>query len=182
MRKLLFVLLTSTVLFSSCETDDPEIPNEEELITTVNFTLTPSGSGTPVVLSFQDLDGEGGNAPVLTSGTLMANTTYNGSLEFLNELESPAEDITEEIEEEDAEHQLFFETTGGIIVSYADTDGAGLPLGLLTEVTTSSAGAGTIKVTLRHEPNKSAMGVADGNIANAGGETDIEVSFAVDVQ
>lgn len=182
MKNLFFVLLTCSALFSSCETDDPVIPNEEEVITTVNFTLTPSGGGTPVVMSFRDLDGDGGNAPTITSGVLAANSTYTGSVQFLNELETPAEDITEEVEEEDDEHQLFYATTGGITVSYLNTDGDGLPLGLMTEVNTSAAGAGTITITLRHEPNKSAMGVSDGNIANAGGETDIEVSFAVNVQ
>ncbi|HBK71516.1 MAG TPA: type 1 periplasmic binding fold superfamily protein, partial [Flavobacteriaceae bacterium] len=35
---------------------------------------------------------------------------------------------------------------------------------------------------LRHEPNKSASGVSDGDITNAGGETDIEVIFNITVQ
>ena len=43
-------------------------------------------------------------------------------------------------------------------------------------------GSGTITVTLRHEPNKDAAGVSSGDIANAGGETDIEVTFNVEIQ
>ena len=102
---LLLALGVFSMLFiTSCEKDEPEdpiIPNEEEVITTLNFTLTPDGGGTPVVLSFQDLDGDGGNAPTISEGTLDNNTIYNGSLELLNELEDPAEDITLEVAEEE---------------------------------------------------------------------------------
>jgi hypothetical protein len=35
---------------------------------------------------------------------------------------------------------------------------------------------------LRHEPNKDALNVASGEITNAGGETDIEVSFPVTIK
>ncbi len=149
----------------------------------MTYTLTPQAGGTPVILSFRDLDGDGANAPVITGGTLAANTVYDGSLDLLNETECPAERVTAEIEEEDDEHQFFFSSTGGlnVTVAYADTDGTN-PVGLKTTVTTGAASQGTMRVTLRHEPNKSAAGVSAGNIANAGGETDIEVEFNVTVQ
>ena len=159
------------------------IPNEEEVITTLNYTLTPSGGGTAVTMTFQDLDGDGGDDPVITGGTLAPNTTYTGDLELLNETETPAEDITEEIEEEDADHQFFFTTTvAGLSVAYADMDDDGNPVGLESTVTTMASGSGEMTIILRHEPNKSGAGVAGGNITNAGGETDIEVTFNVDVQ
>lgn len=179
---LMALMATTLLLFSACK-DDPEVPNEEEVITTLNYTLTPVGGGTAVVLSFKDLDGDGGNAPVIVGGTLAANTVYNGEMELLNEQESPVEDITAEIKEEDDEHQFFFRTTvAGLTIAYADMDGDGRPLGLASAVTTTAAGSGTITITLRHEPNKSAAGVAAGDITNAGGETDIEVTFPVNVQ
>ena len=178
----LFVLSTSLFLVS-CEKDDPVIPNEEELITTLNYTLTPQGGGDTVILSFQDLDGDGGNAPVITSGTLAANQSYTGSLELLNEAESPAEDITEEIKEEDEEHQFFFlSTISDLTIAYGDQDADGNPVGLTSTVSTGAAAAGTLTITLIHEPAKSASGVADGAIANASGETDIEVTFSINVQ
>ena len=65
---------------------------------------------------------------------------------------------------------------------YMDMDGNGNPIGLTTTVTTASAGSGAITITLRHEPDKTAAGVAGGDISNAGGETDIEVTFQVNVQ
>ncbi len=181
MKFLKYLFLISLVTFSACKKDDPEPPNEEEVITTLTYTLTPTGGGETVVLSFQDLDGDGGDDPIISNGTLAANQSYTGVISLLNEQESPAEDITEEVEEEDLEHQLFFESSL-LTVSYTDEDSEGNPLGVATSLSTSDAGSGTLKITLRHEPNKSAEGVSDGNIANAGGETDIEVTFNINVQ
>lgn len=181
-KYFLMFLTIGTMTFTSCNDDDVEIPNEEELITTLSYTLTPA-TGNPVILIFQDLDGDGGNDPVITNGTLEANTEYNGSLELLNESESPAENITEEIEEEAEEHQFFFSSTvPGLSVAYDDTDSDQNPVGISTILTTGDAGSGTLRVILRHEPDKSANGVSTGDITNAGGETDIEVVFEVTVQ
>lgn len=179
------LLLGLALSFTACDDDpdDPVVPNEEELITTVTYTLTPDGGGTPVTLNFSDPDGDGGNAPTVTEGTLAANTTYVGVLSLLNEVEDPAENITAEIQEEDEEHQFFFQSTvDGLSVAYDDQDEDGNPIGLTTTVTTGEPASGTLTVILRHEPDKSGDGVSEGSIANAGGETDIEVSFDVDVQ
>ncbi len=179
----LFAILLSLVMISSCKKDKTVIPNEEEVITTLNYTLTPVGGGTTVTMTFQDLDGDGGAEPVITGGTLVANTTYTGALELLNETETPAEDITAEIKEEDADHQFFFSTTvSALTVTYEDQDDNGQPVGLQTKIITPLVGSGQLTIILRHEPNKSAPGVNTGSILNAGGETDIEVTFDVDVQ
>lgn len=180
--KKLFGILTVLVALSSCEVDEPEIPNEEELITTLKYTLTPDDGSSAVELVFKDLDGDGGDSPVITSGTLKSNMIYLGEITLLNESESPAENITEEVEEEDAEHQFFFDYSGDIVINYNDLDASGFPVGLKSQLTTGGPSNANITITLRHEPNKSASGVSDGNIANAGGETDIAVSFAVNVE
>jgi hypothetical protein len=182
LKKISIVLLT-TIVFTACSNDDDPTPvNEEEVITTLTATLTPVGGGSAITLQTRDLDGDGPNAPVITvSGPLSVNTTYNGSLELLNETETPAESINEEIEEEDDEHQFFFQSSI-VTFDYLDFDGNGNPLGLEFTLTTgASAGSGTITITLRHEPNKDASGVSDGDIMNAGGETDIQVTFSVTV-
>ena len=55
----------------------------------------------------------------------------------MNEAESPAEDITEEISTEALEHQFFFASSiNDLNVAYADTDDEGNPLGLASTVTT----------------------------------------------
>jgi len=175
-------LFVAALSFTSCGDDDEMEPeNEEEVITTLVYTLT---SGADVAtFRFTDLDGDGGNAPVVTVDNLAANTTYIGAIVLLNESETPAEDITAEVREEDADHQMFFEVSGAnVTVAYTDQDDDGNPVGLASTLTTGDASTGTLKITLRHEPDKSASGVSGGSIDNAGGETDIEVTFDVNVQ
>lgn len=184
--KFLTIVAIAGLTFNSCSSDDdaPVPVNEEEIITTVIASFTPQGGGTTVTLTSQDLDGDGPDAPIqVVSGPFVSGTVYNGSVQFLNELETPAENITEEIEEEDDEHQVFFSVTGDVgTFSYIDSDADGNPLGLAFTFTTDDTAAvlnGVMTITLRHEPNKSATGVSDGDITNAGGETDVEVSFDV---
>lgn len=182
--KLLALALIATISFSSCsDDDDPKPVNEEEVITTVTVTLK-NGSDTVTLKSF-DADGEGSGAPVVTvSGNLKKSTTYSGSIELLNETESPAEDITEEVKEEGKEHQFFYSATNGVgTFSYADTDGNGNPIGIKFNMTTSSdAKTGKVTFILKHEPNKTGAGVKSGDITNAGGSTDVEVTFDVTVE
>ncbi len=177
------LMLTLLLLCTSCDKEDPVIPNQEEVITTLNYTLTPESGGDAVVLSFQDLDGDGGEAPVITGGTLDSNTIYTGTITLLNEQESPAGDITAEVKAEDADHQFFFQTdVTGLSVTYNDTDANGNPVGLSTRLTTTTVDSGNLTIILKHEPEKAEAGVSDGDVTNAGGETDIQVTFPIDVQ
>ena len=181
MKFLKYALLASTLIFASCSDDDdntPEPVNEEEVITTLTVTLE-SGSDT-VVMQYQDLDGDGPDAATVTvSGSLSNNTTYAGSIVLLNETESPAENITEEVEEEDDEHQFFYTVGAGLDVDteYSNFDGDGNPLGTMFVLNTGITSSGGLTFTLRHEPNKPNTG-----LENAGGETDIEVTFDVTVE
>jgi len=187
MNKLFFpvtlAMLAVVLLFSSCK-KDADKPNEEELITTLTMTWTPVGGGTPVTFLFRDLDGEGGNPPVITTAPLAAGTEYNVDITLLDETKTPAENITEEIEEEADEHQFFFQVTAGLNLTFAylDSDKNGAPLGLKTRMITGEAGSGTLRVILRHDLNKGAAGVPQGDITNAGGDTDIQVDFPVVIQ
>lgn len=184
--KLLTLILITNLIVSCSNDDDNSIPppvNEEEVITTLIVTFMPQGGGVNVELKTQDLDGDGPDAPVITiSGSFEANTTYSGTVEFLNELESPAEDITEEVAGEALEHQVFFTVTNNLgTVTYNDMDSDNNPIGLDINFQTSDTSApinGAMTVTLRHEPNKGAAGVSDGDITNAGGETDIQATFS----
>ena len=186
MKFLKYALLASTLIFASCSDDDDNTPdpvNEEEVITTLIVSLEmingQSGSDT-VVMQYQDLDGDGPDAATVTvSGSLNANTVYDGSIVLLNETEMPAENITVEVEEEDDEHQFFYTVGSGLDVAteYANFDGDGNPLGTMFVLNVGSASSGGLTFTLRHEPNKPNTG-----LENAGGETDIEVTFDVTVE
>jgi hypothetical protein len=183
----LFITLVTIGLISSCN-DDHDHDHEQELITTLIYTLTPKTGGSPVVMTFQDPDGDGGIAPsITTEGVLLAGISYEGSIVLRNESVMPPRDITTEIKEEADKHQFFFQALDGVAgrikFDYADIDNNGNPVGLLTDVFGSGGPAnGKIRVILRHEPKKDAAGVKFGSIANAGGETDIDVTFHVAMQ
>lgn len=180
---------------------DHDHGDEQEVITTVELTFTPQSGGTPVVATWSDAAGTGN--PVIDDIVLMDAEDYDLTVSFLNELEEPAEDITAEIADEAEEHQLFF--TGSGVLSpatgdnasavveqaYADSDAGGLPVGLDNTVVTLGVGMGEFTVTLRHLPEEDgspvkldglAEDVAAGGFAAIGGDTDVQVTFNLDVQ
>ena len=112
------------------------------------------------------------------SGPLTSGTSYSGSIQWLNEMEDPAEDITEEILEEDDEHQVFFSAAGvGMEFVYMDFDGNGNPLGTQFVLAPLGTGSGSVTITLVHEPTKPNDG-----LDTAGGEIDIQTTFSVTVE
>ena len=175
--KLLAILFISALTFTACSSDDDhdddDHGHDEELITTVTYKLT-NGSDI-VTLTFQDLDGEGGSDGTFdVSGPLTANTTYTGVIKLENETESPAENITEEVETEGDEHEFFYSSSdSGITITKTDVDENGNPLGINTTLQTGNAGTGSITIILKHEPTKPNNGTS----TNAGGSTDVEVTF-----
>ena len=180
----LYLLIILITINTACT--DKGHGNEQELITTLIYSLNQIGPSTDsVIMTFRDLDGEGGNPPVVTvSGPLKANSAYQATLKLLNESVTPATDFTEDVRKEGTSHQFFFSKNGtlNITTSYTDTDSNGRPIGISSAIIASGPSSGKIIITLRHEPNKSATGVSNGDITNAGGETDIEVSFDVEIK
>ncbi|MRX63912.1 type 1 periplasmic binding fold superfamily protein [Maribacter luteus] len=179
--KLLSMLAFAGIVLASCsDDDDPEEVNEEETITTMTVSLTPDAGGTAIILKSEDSDGDGPNDPEITvSGNLVANSTYSGSVTFSNVTEDPVEDITEEVEEENTEHQLVYVHTGAISEVYNfDTDDDGNDLGLSFDLDTGDAGEAALQVVLRHEPTKP----NDGSLSGVGGSTDFSASFAITVE
>lgn len=180
--KLFTLSIFALAFFASCSDDDtPTVVNEEEVITTLTLRLTPVGGGTTLEFKSQDTDGDGPNTPDIIDGLgLLASTEYTGTIEFLNELESPAEDITEEVLEEGDEHQVFYSFTGtsGSTVTYNDMDENGNPIGLDISLNSGTAATNnSITIILRHEPTKP----NDGTASAAGGETDVEATFTFNV-
>ncbi len=182
MKKYGFItLVTTSLLFTACKDDkvDPPPANVEELITTVKMVLTEVGTTNTTTVNWKDVDGPGGNAPVIESLRLGANKSYTGTLQFLDESKNPAEDITPEIVTESADHQVYYEpSTTNLAVSNLNVDASNLPLGTTCTMQTTSATSGaSIKVTLKHKPGAKAA-----NDPVSKGETDIEVSFPLTIQ
>ena len=186
--KYMTMALIAAAAITGCKKDEeetvtPPIVNEEEVITTMILAFDGQGAAADKELRFTDADGDGGGAPVFALDTLQATSDYNVSVILLNETASPVDTISNEVLDESTDHQFFFQPTGAnITVAYADVDVNGNPIGLQTTMATGAASIGTLKVTLRHEPDKAAAGVVDGDITNAGGETDIEVEFPLVIE
>jgi hypothetical protein len=174
--------IIALLFMTSCTDDDAvTIINEEELITTVELELTNSADATNVVLfKSVDIDGEGPDDPVITiTGTVNANSTYQGAVRFLNESIAPSENITEEVIEESNEHEVFYiSSITDLTITKTDVDVNGNPLGVFVTFQTGAIGTGTLIVVLRHEPIKP----NDNTLIGAGGETDAEVSFNFEVE
>ena len=178
--KFLTIALVASSLFIGCsKDDDPQPVNEEEIITTMTVTLQPEGGGTDVILEFRDLDGDGPNEPEITDGILAAVVTDSGSIVLLNEAEEEADNITEEVEEENLEHQLFYtvESSLDVTTSGENLDDEGNILGTMFTLTAGTVSSGELTFTLVHEPTKPNDG-----LENAGGEEDISVTFNVSVE
>ena len=182
-----YILMSAVALLSlatSCKKDDDDptnpnpTPNESELITTIKLQFTDSANVQPnVTFAFRDPDGDGGADPVqFDTIRLAANTTYFATILLLDESQSPADTISNEVAEEAADHMFFFANSGvNIATTYTDSDVNGLPVGLATRWVTGTPGTGTSTITLKHQP-----GVKDGT--QAPGETDVEVQFRSEVQ
>ncbi len=173
--------LSSLLYFSSC--DKADLPNESELITTLQYTLIDSTTKDTSLFLFLDKDGDGGFEPLIRSSNLKNNHIYFGQLSLFNEATIPATDIGIEIKKEAEAHQFFYISEGNLDVKlyYTDQDSLGYPIGLTTRLETGNTGSGTLRIVLRHQPDKTASGVSNGTITNAGGDTDIDVRFPITI-
>lgn len=179
-------LLLTILVFNGCKDhDDPSPVNDEELITTVTLRFTKiSGPipSEPISFSWIDEDGAGSATPQIDEIAIEAHSTYRVEVSLLNESKDPVVNIGDEVKEEATDHQFFFVADGAQITSqYNDVDENGKPLGMEITLTTDHESSGTFTVILRHQPDKTGEGVANGNPANAGGDTDIEATFPVTI-
>ncbi len=175
--KFLAVVMLGGLILAGCKKKNNEEENEEELITTVNVKLTAAGAATQT-FTWKDVDGPGGNAPQIGTITLSPGVTYACELEFLDESKTPAENITDEIEEEDDDHQIYYEvSTAALTIGSLNTDARGLPLGITSSWVAGTNSSGSVKITLKHKPGVKAAG----DLVTKG-ETDIEISFPVVIQ
>ena len=173
-------------------------PNE--VMTTVKLNFTPASGGEAVEFTWADPEADGD--PVIDPIVLTAGESYAVTIQILNELEMPAEDVTIELRDELDEHQFFFtgdavsspanENDSAIITqAYADADGEGFPVGLSNTIEATTAGMGTLSIMLRHMPPVNDTLVKTGELAELvkngqtdelPGNVDIEIDFPVTVE
>jgi hypothetical protein len=191
------IALILAITLAACGDDGGQV-SENELITTVALTFTPAGGGTPIVAEFDDPDGDGGLPPSVDPVDLTAGM-YTLAVQFQNRLESPPEEITDEVRDEGEQHLILYtgsavvgpatpNTAGPLTHAYADTDANGLPIGLSSTIV-AATGTGMLVVTLRHMPPEQPPEKASdtleivkaSGIDAIGGSTDATVTFSVTV-
>ncbi|WP_026967456.1 hypothetical protein [Algoriphagus terrigena] len=187
----IYLFAALTFGFASCESEDPVPENEGELITDVTliFQEIDAGGnpvGTPFTASAVDPEGiEIGSSPTIEPITLAKGKSYKMTINAFNNIEN--EDITAEIFEEADEHQFFFLGTAfsSNILGIEYDDPGSIILGIRTILNVSASPTsnnGQMQVVLRHDLDKSFPGATNPNFANfvqAGGETDLDITFPV---
>lgn len=171
-------LFIFTILFTmlSCNKDHVHA-SDHETITVFKYILTaPDGSQSSFI--YEDYDGEGGNAGRKTLSILKANTNYTGRIEVFTGDSGKLTQITDNIKTDGVHHEFFyqFNTSGAPIVSKTDVDLNNNPLGINTTLNTTITGIFPLTIILRHHPKK-----PNTSLQIAGGDTDIEVVFDVNI-
>ena len=187
-RGALALALLASFSLTACDSGEPgdDGAGEEELITQVTLTLTPSTGGTPLTITATDADGDG--AGITFSPLRLALTpgvTYDGTIELRDTING--EDITEEVATEAEEHLFRYAlapaSAGTVTLTdsesdYGSTDenGGDFAVGLTFRVATAAAasGNGTLNAVLYHfdeGPKTSSTATSD--------ETDVDVDFPV---
>ena len=177
------LVLIAFILSYGCKNDESIDPSlATGLITEVQIIFSTSGAPNEVA-RYSDIDGPGGTDPVFTSVDLQSNTQYDVTIEILNQQSNPVHFIHTRIENEPDFYQLFYQSSPllNLDFTYTDQDNNGNPVGLRTIATTGPVSNGVMNVVLRHNLDKSAEGVAEGDQTQAGGMKDMDLDFDVNV-
>ncbi len=179
--RIAFVAIATVASFtflSSCEDDHNHQHDEEETINSVYLKFTnDSNSQDTFTVFWKDLDGVGGNNPVLSDSIrLKGYASYSVSVEFYNEHLNHKDFINEEISAESNAHLVCYSvehlpTVVSMSIARTDQDSKGMELGLQSQWKTYlNDFKGDVRVKLKHQP-----GVKNGDCDP--GETDVEVVF-----
>lgn len=187
LRSALFIFALGAT--TACKKDDsdpakPVNPNETELVTTVKLIVSNLIGSRIEEYSYRDLDGDGGNPPIIDTMRLAANSQYFITIFVLDETKNPVDTTSKEIEAEKNAHQFFYSKIGtyDLTTTYADFDDHNVPVGLSIKLNTTTGfieKTNKFKIVLKHQPGlKPTSGMGDASL----GETDLEVHFPILIQ
>ena len=175
-RALAALALLGSLSLTACDSGEPDDDGagEEELITQVTVSLTPTSGGAAQTIRL-DYDEEGvltGTTP--SQATLTPGTTYTGSVEFRDTIND--EDITEEIEDEDDAHRIAYSLTPASVgtVTVTDQDENGYEVGLDFRLAVASSASGTARMRAALYHFDAEEGVVKTSSSATSDEIDIE--------
>ncbi|MEN9281789.1 MAG: hypothetical protein RL594_724 [Bacteroidota bacterium] len=179
MLRIALAVVSTGLIGTSCDhlSDPHDHSQDHDAVTTVTLTLVAQGTTDTTRVTWEDLDGVGGNNPNrIDTLFVKPGAVYFGTVQFENRAESPVKNITEEVLQDANEHQIFYAVSNSLgQITVLDKDGRGLPLGLTFSMATTiatTAVPGALTISLYHfgtESSKNGTDPAD--------ETDVEVTF-----
>lgn len=188
---LIIAFASLTTLISCKKSEDADHPHDhasQEQITTLILSgynaANPTDTNHLVSVKWEDLDGNGGNAPIIDSLLLDTGITYSMSMLLLDKTKTPYDTISNEILERGDIHQFFYTPSssilGKVIIERLDKDNntPALPIGLQTQWNVLAIPSytlpvlGSVNIVLSHY---------DGipKTALPSPESDIDISFPV---
>lgn len=188
---IIIAFASLTVLVSCKKSEDAGHPHDhssQEQITTLILrgydVANPADTTHFLSVKWEDLDGNGGNAPTIDSLLLDTGITYSMNMVLLDKTKTPYDTISNEILERGDIHQFFYTPSativGKVIVERLDKDNnnPALPIGLQTQWKVLGVPSyalpvsGTVNIVLSHY---------DGipKTALPSPESDIDISFPV---
>ncbi len=190
-NNLTIITITTILVFSSCKKDDPKKPvetNSQEVLTTVLLTGYNIDDSLNAKYQFsykwEDLDGDGGNSPIIDTIALDSGIRYNCKVLILDKTKSPIETVSDEIEKEKNAHQFFYTPSTNLVGKFStevldfDDNNPKLPVGLEFNVLTKSNQTynlpliGSLNIVLSHYD-----GVQ--KTTSKSDESDIDINFPV---
>ena len=181
----LALILAPLLLFvNSCSKhDEHQHTDENELITRVEVYLVDSLSKDTLFAAWSDMDGVGGNNPILPDSLkLKQGKVYVGRVKFYSNHDAVSyHDITQEIMNDGINHIICYNVQSiimpptSLFMIRVDEDANRKVLGFKTEwYTPATFDQGIVNIRLKHQP-----GIKDGTCDP--GETDVEVNFPYSV-
>ena len=187
----LTILTILAIVISSCSKEDPKKPiitNPQEVLTTILIKGYNQNDSLNTNYQFnykwEDLDGDGGNLPVIDTINLDSGIIYTCEIIILDKTKTPFDTVSNAIEEEKNAHQFFFTPSANLISKIKaeildfDTNIPSLPVGLSFNLNTKSNQSfttpilGSLNIVLSHYD-----GVP--KTIEKSSESDIDINFPV---
>jgi hypothetical protein len=180
-NKFAAFIILSALAFASCKPDEKIVPqpqSNETLTTTILRLVNIKDTADHPSIKYQLIPFK---PLVVTPDSLILknNATYTCTVIILNDLNNPADTVSNTIKQRANEHLFVYRPSTGLMLTDSitdhDTNVPPLPFGLQSQIKTGNASRGVLELILRHQPN-----VKNGTYPP--GDTDLDVIFPVKIQ